>query len=398
MSLKLTFYGDDFSGSTDCLEALALAGLKARLYLKPPTSVPDGLDAVGIAGTGRTMNPTEMRRTLPSIFQALKALGAPRNHYKICSTFDSSPSVGSIGCVIDIGIRTFGAQTVPVVVGAPMLGRYVAFGNLFARVRADEPQTIQRLDRHPTMSRHPVTPMHESDLRLLLREQGLEATIGSINAPTLDGQLGDYSVQKAGEVVLFDTLTEAHLKTIGEILLSGEFPFIVGSSGVEYAFGLASGKPSVEIPSVSPVDRVLVASGSASPVTQKQLSWAESQGWRFAQLGSPRPNIDGIYTARGPDSILPGRGGEGLGTMLGEALIELLRSNPTVKRFIVCGGDTSGFVAKTLGVEALDFVACTAPGSPLCRIVGGEFDGYEVVFKGGQVGTEDFFGRVKQGA
>ena len=42
-------------------------------------------------------------------------------------------------------------------------------GNLFARSGLDSEPS--RLDRHPTMSRHPVTPMDEADLRLLLAKQ-----------------------------------------------------------------------------------------------------------------------------------------------------------------------------------------------------------------------------------
>jgi hypothetical protein len=48
--------------------------------------------------------------------------------------------------------------------GPGAAGRYQAFGNLFATVEG----TAYRLDRHPTMSRHPVTPMTEADLRLHL--------------------------------------------------------------------------------------------------------------------------------------------------------------------------------------------------------------------------------------
>ena len=63
----------------------------------------------------------------------------------------------------------FGERPTPLAVGLPLLGRYVAFGNLFALSGLDtEPF---RLDRHPTMSRHPVTPMNESDLRVILTGQ-----------------------------------------------------------------------------------------------------------------------------------------------------------------------------------------------------------------------------------
>jgi uncharacterized protein YgbK (DUF1537 family) len=38
-ALRLAFYGDDFTGSTDGLEVLAFAGLRCALFLKAPSSV-----------------------------------------------------------------------------------------------------------------------------------------------------------------------------------------------------------------------------------------------------------------------------------------------------------------------------------------------------------------------
>ena len=136
-SLLLAFYGDDFSGSTDAMEALALAGVPTALFLQPPSAeqlarLPD-LRAVGLAGVSRSLPAGEMERELLPAFTALRKLGAPLVHYKVCSTFDSSPETGSIGRAIDLGRQIFAASFVPLVVGAPVLGRYCAFGNLFAR-------------------------------------------------------------------------------------------------------------------------------------------------------------------------------------------------------------------------------------------------------------------------
>ena len=97
---------------------------------------------------------------LAPAFGWLRGLGAAVCHYKVCSTFDSAPETGNIGRAIEIGRRVFGQATVPLIVGAPQLRRYTAFGNLFAAYRG---ATI-RIDRHPVMSRHPVSPMHEADL------------------------------------------------------------------------------------------------------------------------------------------------------------------------------------------------------------------------------------------
>jgi uncharacterized protein YgbK (DUF1537 family) len=41
--LRLAFYGDDFTGSTDALEALTSAGLRSVLFLEPPTALPVAL-------------------------------------------------------------------------------------------------------------------------------------------------------------------------------------------------------------------------------------------------------------------------------------------------------------------------------------------------------------------
>ena len=100
--LLLAFYGDDFTGSTDAMEALALSGLRTVLFLAPPTpdllqsKFPD-LRCVGVAGTSRAMSPGEMDVELKPVLRELWSVGAPLLHYKVCSTFDSSPTVGSIG-------------------------------------------------------------------------------------------------------------------------------------------------------------------------------------------------------------------------------------------------------------------------------------------------------------
>src|SRR5688572_11407963 len=123
--LLVAYYGDDFTGSTDVMEALATAGVRTALFLKPPTpkqlAAFPGLRAFGIAGASRTMSPREMDGALPPIFRALRRSGAVLAHYKVCSTFDSSPEIGSIGHVIDLGQRIFHSPTVPLIVGAPAL-------------------------------------------------------------------------------------------------------------------------------------------------------------------------------------------------------------------------------------------------------------------------------------
>ncbi len=433
-NLLLTFYGDDFSGSTDVMEALSVHGVPSVLFLAPPT----GSDlarfpecrAVGLAGTSRSESPEWMDANLPGAFSSLKELSAPICHYKTCSTFDSSPTRGSIGRAVELGGATMGTTVVPMVVGAPALKRYVTFGNLFATVNG----VNFRLDRHPTMSCHPVTPMHEADLRLHLAGQtSLPTALVDILALRAGRGLEGFqdACRQGARIVLFDTLDAASLAESGRAIWEsrGEgTTFVAGSSGVEYALlawwkaqGLLPAAP--QFPDAGPEARLLVVSGSCSPGTGKQIEWAQQNGFEGLPL-NPQLLVSGeaeweralrtatgilerggspvLYTAAGPqDAIIDNTDvdfGKQLGIRLGSLATELLRRSG-IRRMVVAGGDTSGRVGQALGIKALTMVRPFAPGSPLCRVWSDNAaaDGLEILFKGGQVGGEALFGEVRQG-
>lgn len=408
MSLLLTFYGDDFTGSTDVMEALALAGLRTVLFLEPPAPADlerfPGVRAVGVAGTSRAMTPAEMEEALPPVFERLKALGAPLTHYKACSTFDSSPEIGSIGRAIDLGQRVFRSPYVPLVVGAPVLRRYCLFGNLFATAGAE----TFRIDRHPTMRSHPVTPMDEGDLRVHLGRQ-TSKRIGLVDLLQLNEARLRAVLAEGAEVVLFDVLDGERLARVGGLIEATGPSFAVGSSGIEYALVGHWRLSAPPRPAAEPARQVLVLSGSCSPATAGQIGWALGHGFEGVRLdgeASARRTLDALgrgrsvvlYTARGPadPAIADPRG---RGAALGERLGELARravEETGVRRLVVAGGDTSGRVARALGIRALETIVPIAPGSPLCR-AHGDLPGLEVALKGGQVGQEDYFGRVLEG-
>ncbi len=93
--LFISYYGDDFTGSTDVMEALTTGGVETVLF----TSIPGEKQlekfkhcrAVGLAGISRSQTPEWMSEHLPAIFSWLWTLDARFCHYKTCSTFDSSP-------------------------------------------------------------------------------------------------------------------------------------------------------------------------------------------------------------------------------------------------------------------------------------------------------------------
>ncbi len=139
--LRLSFYGDDLTGSTDAMEALSSRGVPTVLFTRQPDAGQlarfAGVRAIGLAGTSRSQTPAWMEAHLAPALAWLHGLRAGLCHYKVCSTFDSSPAIGSIGKAIELGGQVFGQAMVPLVVGAPQLKRYTAFGNLFAGFRGE---------------------------------------------------------------------------------------------------------------------------------------------------------------------------------------------------------------------------------------------------------------------
>lgn len=427
-----TYYGDDFTGSTDVLEQLGSYSIPSVLFIGVPTRGHAtrfaDVQAVGIAGDSRTRSPEWMTENLPAVYRALQQFGAPVNHYKVCSTFDSSPTHGNIARAIQVGIDVLQPEFVPIVVGAPHLRRYVCFGNLFA---AAPDGTIERIDRHP-MSRHPVTPMLEADLRRHLAAQGLPA-IDLIDIPTLKSGnaspiLDTYIADRPSPVVLFDTVDEDNRVAVGELIwrrAQQEPVFTASSSGLTAALvtawraaGLISDHVgTLPLPYKGPL---LIVSGSCSVATERQLRYAIENGYEAISL-DPADLINSVHDTRnqaldhaltalanGRDTVLytalgtpaaPAHGDQ-LGVALGDLLRELLDRSANlpmpIGRVVVCGGDTSSYAVQQLGIYALTWAANIAPGGPLCRAHSdGPLDGLEIVLKGGQVGTANFFDLVR---
>ena len=432
--LKYLFYGDDFTGASDTLATFARAGLRALLCL----GVPDArrlrtvgpLDALGLAGASRTMSPEAMVEELEPVGRYAAATGVPLLHYKCCSTFDSAPTVGSIGAATRIFSRYRTDPQVVVVGGQPSLQRYCAFGNLFAAAGAGG--DVFRLDRHPTMSQHPVTPMHEADLRRHLAVQ-LGADIGLIDWRSLaiatDAEIEASAGAAGSGAVLFDALEAAHLERIGTFIWrraqAGSLLAVGASSVAEAiiahwrAIGLAPTEgPTIDVaPARGPV---FILAGSQSPITARQMAHAlrgDAAAYdgilidREAAGGNPAA-LDAVAEAcaarltRGR-SVLAYTGPVVDGGPLqldvakasGRLLARIMDRAPMVGRIGVAGGDTSSLAVKALGLWALGFVGTLSAGVTLVRAHADDrrHDGLELMLKGGQMGSIDLFTRLREG-
>ena len=429
MPLLYCYYGDDFTGSTDVLEQLAVNGVSSVLFLATPTPAQLArfahCQAIGFAGDARSRSPEWMSAYLPAIFTRMRELAPEVVHYKVCSTFDSAPHRGSIGRALEIGRAVFATETVPIAVAAPHLGRFVVFGNLFAAAGSE----VYRIDRHPTMAHHPSTPMHEADLRLHLSYQ-TDLPVGLVDLRAFqEHKVGEAFRRQAASgaaAVLLDGIDAAMLQQAGELFsdLNAQPLFMIGSSGLTaslVAHWRKAGKIAATHPSViaSATDKLLIISGSCSAVTAQQIRWAKDHGYAAVELDAPalaggsahaRENAlqAGLHSLRsGCDTVLYTSLGapsgatldQGLSAALGWLLLALVQQTG-VRRVVLCGGDTSSHAVQQLKLTAITFAGALAPGAPLCRAHAEEatgLDGLELVLKGGQIGPEDFFRIAREG-
>jgi 3-oxoisoapionate kinase len=428
--ILLAFYGDDFTGSTDALEAIAGTGAKTVLFTETPTTEQldafDDLDVFGVAGKTRALSPAAMEEILIPAFEQMKSTGAKHVYYKTCSTFDSSPAIGSIGKAIDCGASVFKNKIVPILGGMPSLGRYCLFGNLYARMGIGSAGKIYRLDRHPSMSKHPVTPADESDLRIHIGKQTTKK-IGLIDIVQLDKPISEWNevVDESDEAVLIDVLYDAQLEKIGEWLDAkcNEMTslFSVGTSGIGKALGtywnnkrilnsdVVWKKPGYATP-------LLVISGSCSPVTTEQIAWAKANGFEEVELNAVQVCNDSKVSEqvmrdlneslRQQKNVIVHTGAkasenlssEKLGTALGCAAKQAVKTTG-IKRVVLSGGDTSSYAARAMEIDAVEMIAPLVIGAPLCKAYSKNkaIQGLEVNFKGGQVGDERYFDVMLRG-
>jgi uncharacterized protein YgbK (DUF1537 family) len=421
---RFGWYGDDFTGATDTLATWAERGRRAMLFMGVPgpaqLAAAGPLDAIGIAGATRAMAPATAAAELDAAGRFFAAQGVEILHYKCCSTFDSAPHVGNIGAAMRALRPHFPNPLVPIVGGQPNLGRYCVFGTLFAAAGAGG--EIYRIDRHPTMSVHPVTPMGEADLRKHFAKQDLN-NIGLIDCRACEsGNAGaslDASLATGPDAVLFDVVRAEDLAVIGRLVLQHAAKgamLAVGPSSVAQALCAAADESSedgarVAAGTLAPRDGpVLALVGSLSPVTRAQVQAAR----RFARIDvdpsrllgdtsyaeSLRQETRDLLRARHVMLVTEqpsaaSAQAQDVAAATG-ALLRAVTAEARLSRLVVAGGDTSSHAVSSLDIWGLSYRAPMGPGAPLCRVHSDDpnLDGADIILKGGQMGAPGFFEAV----
>ena len=440
---KVLFYGDDFTGASDNAAQYARHGLKTVLFFSDPgkdvlEQAARHYDVVGVAGTARSLDPDGMRAELIPVLEKFRQLKVPLVQYKCCSTFDSSPDTGSLGHAMQLMQACWPGSLLPVLAATPEFGRYTLFGHHYARAGT----AVYRLDRHPVMSRHPVTPMHESDLSLVLTQQGFTP------AHAVDLRLLDHFDASpdalateliAHDSVVFDGYTLQQVMTAAASLwhVSQERQVCaMAAQGFAHGLGawlrqsgrLTSSQPTHQLDAV---DRLLVLSGSCSSLSAEQIAWARQAGFLTMRAdlslltGEDTEALDAmehrlldalksgtsviVFTAEGPDDALVSAAStqaisaSAMAQHIGALFARLARvafAQGGLQRLVVAGGDSSSFTMRDIGARALEIKASHfAQNAHVCTLVSDDplIHEKEVLLKGGQVGQANLYGLMLAG-
>ena len=413
------FIGDDFTGASDTLATLAEAGIAARLCVEGPAlsrlpETPRGrgaFPAIGIATDFRACAPAVVEPRLRALTPLVRARAPRFVHYKICSTFDSAPHVGPGGAAVAVLAEELSPALTVILGGQPGLRRFCLFGTLFA---AGPDGAVHRIDRHPVMSRHPVTPMGEADLRRHLAAQGL-GEIALLSRPDLAdaATILAATIAGGGRRVLVDAVDATDIEMLGlalSLLETGGRPLLlVGASGVAEAVAGKPAETGSEASALAPVPGPRLAlAGSRSAATAAQVAAAS----RYTRLPLGARDIAGegrdVFAERCAQMLATGTNvlahldphadyglaPDALSETLAELAARSLALHP-VSALAVAGGDTSGAVVRRLGFDSLSFEARAGSGVAVCRghAPGMPLDGMRLMLKGGQVGPLDLFDR-----
>ena len=421
---------DDLTGANTTGVLLARSKARTAVFFNEKAALKAKgvaeLDAILISSNSRPMPPAAAKAYVTDATLALKNMGVKYFSKRIDTTLR-----GGIGHEIDAMLDVIGEDAVAVVVPAMPQSRRIVVGGYsvidnVALIRTPVAQDVR-------------TPVKENYVPKLLdaqttRKVGL-VTLGDV----LDGVPAIKTALKAQrengvEVIVVDAITiedvEAIARAVVElgwnVLAVDPGPF---TSKLAYVRGLIQ-EESANIPKEAPVEgkTVLIAAGSATPVTKKQMEVLCTDERNVRVSVNPLPLIDGdeeamdevnraidkacllIQSGEPPRAILfetalhgtllnldeedakrAYTGGTcadliniGLGLIISGILRRVGRDK--IAGLYTTGGDTMVNVCSVLGVECLEVMDYVIPQTDIGRLIGA-YDGLPIIGKGGLTGT-----------
>ncbi|MGB3428048.1 MAG: 3-oxo-tetronate kinase [Burkholderiaceae bacterium] len=419
-ALALGCIADDFTGATDLANTLTRGGLRTVQLNGVPRealTLPE-VDAVVIALKSRTAPVQDAVDQSVQALAWLRARGADRFLFKICSTFDSTDA-GNIGPVADALLDALGSDLALVCPAFPANGRTVYQGHLFVGT--------QLLSDSP-MRDHPLTPMRDANLVRVLGRQ-TPHKVGLLSHAFV--RFGAEAVQSALKrlqtdrirYVIADATDDEDLHVLAQA--ARDLPLLVGGSGI--AQGLpenarsrgtapAHDRAEADVPRGGPA---LVLAGSCSQATLGQVErfsrthpsrrldaaalLAGDEELNVATQWMLQHVVDGpalVYSSAAPADVqalqeqLGADGRARAAAAVEDAFAHLARAaiGAGVTRLVVAGGETSGAVVQGLGIGALAIGPEIDPGVPW-TVVPGDVP-LALALKSGNFGSVDFFDKA----
>ncbi len=404
---------DDYTGASDIASFFSLGGLNVLMFNELPDQeyIPDkDTNVVVIALKIRDVDPDIAVAEALKGFRWLKDRGAKQYFFKYCSTFDSTPK-GNIGPIIDSILKEFDEKYTIISPALPVNGRTVKNGKLF----------VNEIPLHESyMKNHPITPMWDSKISELMKEQGKYNTYCVSIKDMKEGDASIKSIIKNRKESHFYLVPEYFEKSHEALIVMrfGDLKIMTGSSGLAYELGRRlNGKNSI-LETESRKERTnsggIIISGSCSMATLGQTKRLLTTGFKAFRIYPDRllngdqkiEDIINFIELNHNDEVLiySFAAGQELNdssytqkerSAILESTMGMI-ANESVKhgimRIVVAGGETSGAVIKSLGYKSFKIGGSVSPGVPI--LIPEIATDVRLVLKSGNFGDEDFFIRV----
>lgn len=424
---------DDLTGATTTGVLLARSKARTAVFFNEEaaekTEGIDELDAILISSNSRPLPANEAYDKVKSATIALKKMGVEYFSKRIDTTLR-----GGVGVEIDAMLDQMKEGTVAVVVPAMPQSRRILVGGYsvidgVALINTPVAQDVR-------------TPVKENYIPRLLEGQ----TRRKVGLVTLDKVLAGEEVieealaeqKKAGcEVIVVDGITLEDVENIAKACISLRWDIVAVDPG-PFTSKLAFYREliSAEEPNIPPQadeagKTVLIAAGSATPVTKKQMEILCQDPRHVRVSVEPLPLIEGgdvaldevfkavnkaaelLESDNQPRAILfetalhgellnldeednkrhyaggmsANRINAGLGMIISQLLEKVGKEK--VAGLYTTGGDTMVNVCYQLGVECIEVMDYVIPQTDVGRLVGSKYSGLPVVGKGGLTGNDN---------
>ena len=421
--MKLGIVADDFTGATDIASMLVRGGLRTVQLIGVPTgALPPAAadaDAVVVALKSRTAPVAHAVSESLAALAWLRAQGAERFIFKVCSTFDSTAE-GNIGPVAEALMAALGATQSVVCPAFPENGRTVFRGHLFV---GDD------LLSDSGMRHHPLTPMTDASLVRVMQAQSrqrvglLRQDVVAAGPAAIANRLAALAADGVVHVVA-DAVDNTDLLRLAEGCAG--LPLWVAGSGLALGLpALLAARDGVTLDAQAHrldtlAGPATVLAGSCSTATQGQVA-------RWVADGRPAFSLDPHALARGEPVVeralawataltdtplfyattdattlqdtQAALGVARAGELVEHALAAIARARVAqgTQRLVVAGGETSGAVVQALAVQALRIGAAICPGVPWTQALGRPTSApLQLALKSGNFGSPDFFSQALQ--